>query len=183
MLAELAMITSALGTVNAAVAQFKQSKATAEDIGDLIAKFSTQTTKLDAAERKHKLKKPLTPAQSTKLVLARRASAQSMRDLKDLCLMAGVPDVWRETEKAIRDADRQQKEFLRDIQAKRKTRNERVQGIAIAVTIFVTVLGILSGGYVVYQGYQKAQYIKNRTHIERLRDERRNIRKCGHKKC
>lgn len=183
MLAELAAITSVLSTINSAVSQARESSANIEQVGDLISRFSTQSSKLDNLERKTKLKKPLTPAQSAKLVLARRASAQAMRDLKDLCLMAGAGDVWRDTEKAMREADRQQKEFLRDIAVKRKKRKNKIQGIVIGVFLFISFLGIIGGSYVVYKGYQKAQYEKAKTRIDKRRDELRNIRQCGRKQC
>ena len=183
MLAELAAITSVLSTINAAVSQARESKASIEDVGNLIARFSTQSSKLDNLERKTKLKKPLTPAQSAKLVLARRASAQAMRDLKDLCLMAGAGDVWRDTEKAMREADRQQKEFLRDIAVKRRKRKNKIQGITIALFLVLSTIAIIGGSYVVYDGYKQAQYEKKKTRLDSRREELRNIRQCGRKQC
>ena len=183
MLGELAAIVSAIGTVNSAIETLKKGKANADDVARLIGKFGTQTQKLDEFERKQKLKKPLTPQQAIQLSLARRNVVNVQRQLKDLCLMAGAPDVWRDAERSMREAERQHAAFLKDITVKRRARRNRIQGITIAVFLFVSVVLIIGGAYVVYQGYQQAEYERTKNRVDKRREELRNIWECGRKQC
>ena len=183
MLAELAGIVSAISAINQTVATLREGKANADDVARLIGRFGTQQRKLDDFERKQKLKKPLTPEQAIRLSLARRNAKQAMRNLKDLCLMAGAPDIWRDAERSMRESERQQAEFLKDIISRRRARNNRIRGISIGIFLVVSLVLIVMGSYVVYSGYQAAQIQKKKTYLERRQEEMRNIRKCGRAKC
>ena len=183
MFAELASIVSAISAINSTIATLKEGKANADDVARLIGRFGTQQQKLDQFERKQKLRKPLTPQAAIQLSLARRNANQAMRNLKDLCLMAGAPDIWRDAERSMRESERQQAQFLKDIVAKRRARKNKIHGISIAVFLVVSAFVIAGGAYVVFDGYQQAQRDKAKSALQNRRDVLRNIRQCGRGKC
>ena len=180
---ELAGIVSAISAINGVCDTLRSGKANADDVARLIGKFGTQQQKLDEFERKQKLKKPLTPQQAIQLSLARRNAANLQRQLKDLCLMAGAPEIWRDAERSLRESERAQAEFLKNITAKRRARQQRIKGVSIGIFLFVSFVLIVVGSYTVYQGFQKAQRDALQTRAEKRRDELRNIRKWGRTKC
>ena len=183
MFAELAAITSALGAINSAISTFKEAKNNAQDVGSLIGKFGGASERLDEWERKKKLKRPLTAKEAVDLSLARRNVKNTERMLKDLCLMAGAGDVWHEAERLRAQSEREQKEFLRNIIAKRRARKRKIQGVATGVFLVVSLVFISWGSYIVYDGYQETQ---KRSAIKK-RNERqqqlRNMRQCGRLDC
>lgn len=183
MLGELAGIVSAISAINSTISTLKEGKANADDVARLIGKFGTQQQKLDEFERKQKLKKPLTPQQAIQLSLARRNAANLQRQLKDLCLMAGAPEIWRDAERSLRESERAQAEFLKNIVAKRRARQQRIRGVSIAVFLVVSFVLIVGGSYTVYQGYLEAKRDALQTRAEKRREQLRNIRQCGRTKC
>lgn len=183
MFAEITAIVSALGAINNGIEQLRSAKANADDVTRLIAKFGTQSEKLDQYERNKKLKRPLTQKEAIELSLARRNAAQTMRNLKDLTLMAGVPEIWQEAERIRIQSEREQKEFLRDINIKRRKRKERIQGIATGVFLVASFVFIGWGGYVVYEGIQET---KVNSAIQKRKEQKRqlrNMRRCGRIEC
>jgi len=183
MFAELAAITSALGAINSTISTFKEASANTQDVSRLIGKFSGASERLDEWEKKKKLKKPLTAKQAIDLSLARRNVKHTERMLKDLCLMAGAGDVWAEAERLRAQAEREQKEFLRNINAKRRARKQKIQAVATGVFLVVALIFISWGSYVVYDGYketQKQSEIKKRKERQR---QLRNMRQCGRLDC
>lgn len=183
MFAEISAIVAAIGAINNGIEQLRSAKANADDVTRLIAKFGTQSEKLDQYERTKKLKRPLTQKEAIELSLAKRNANQTMRNLKDLCLLAGVPDVWQEAERIRMQSEREQKEFLRDINIKRRKRKERIQGIATGVFLVVSAVIIGCGGYVVYDGIQET---KLKSAIQKRKEQQRqlrNIRQCGRREC
>jgi hypothetical protein len=183
MFAELAAITSALGAINSAISTFKEAKNNAQDVSGLIGKFGGASERLDDWERKKKLKRPLTAKEAIDLSLARRNVKQTERQLKDLCLMAGAGDVWQEAERLRAQSEREQKEFLRDINVKRRKRKQRIQGIATGVFLVVSLVFIGWGSYVVYDGWQET---KRKSAVQKRNEQRRhmrNIRQCGRIEC
>ena len=161
MFAEIAAITSALGAINSTISTFKQAKANASDVSRLVSKFGGASEKLDDWERKKKLKRPLT----------------------DVCLMAGCGDVWKEAERLKRQSEREQKEFLRTVHAKRKARKLKIQGIGMAFFIAFSMGFIAWGGYVIYQGTLQAQERSEAQKQKARQKVYRNIRKCGRSNC
>ena len=97
--------------------------------------------------------------------------------------MAGAPEIWRDAERSLRESERAQAEFLKNITAKRRARQQRIKGVSIGIFLFVSFVLIVVGSYTVYQGFQKAQRDALQTRAEKRRDELRNIRKCGRTKC
>lgn len=183
MFAELSAIVGTISTINSAINTLKEGKANADDVGRLIGKFGAASGKLDEFERKKKLKKPLTPAQAMDLSIARRNAANTMRQLKDLCLMAGCMDVYNEAERIRKQSELDQRTYLKDISVKRKRRRNKINGIALALFLFLSVGLIFWGAYVVYEGWQKAKLNSKKILLEERREIMRNIRRCGHKKC
>ena len=97
--------------------------------------------------------------------------------------MAGAGDVWAEAERLRAQAEREQKEFLRTINVKRRARKRKVQAVATGVFLVAALMFISWGSYVVYDGYretQKQSAIKK--HKERQR-QLRNMRQCGRLDC
>ena len=183
MFAEIAAITSALGAINSTISTFKQAKANASDVSRLVSKFGGASEKLDDWERKKKLKRPLTAKEAIDLSLARRQVKTTERALKDVCLMAGCGDVWREAERLKRQSEREQKEFLRTVHAKRKARKLKIQGIGMAFFIAFSMGFIAWGGYVIYQGTLQAQERSEAQKQKARQKVYRNIRKCGRSNC
>jgi len=183
MLAELSAIVGTISAINGAINTLKEGKANADDVGRLIGKFGSAAGKLDEFERKKKLRKPLTPAQAMSLSIARRNAANTMRQLKDLCLMAGCMDVYLDAERIRKQSELEQKHYLKDIAAKRKRRQDKIQGIGMSLFIVVSIGFVCWGGYIVYQGWQQAN---NNSRLNDLKERRaimRNIRRCGYTKC
>lgn len=183
MFAEIVAITSALSAINSTISTFKEAQANASDVSRLVGKFGGTSEKLDDWERKKKLKRPLTTKEAIDLSLARRQVKTTERALKDICLMAGCGDVWREAERLRSQSEREQKEFLRTIHAKRKARKIKMQGIGTAVFIAFSIVCITWGGYVVYQGTIQAQERSETQKKKARRQVYRNIRKCGRSDC
>ena len=183
MFAELAAITSALSAINGVISTFKEATANTQDVTKLIGKFGGASEKLDDWERKKKLKRPLTAKEAVDLSLARRQVKATERQLKDICLMAGCGDVWAEAERLRAQSERDQREFLRDINIKRRKRSQRIQGIATGVFLVASILFITWGSYVVYSGYKEAQYKHTIQKRAEKRRQLRNIRECGRKEC
>ena len=96
MFAELAAIGAALNAVNGVIQTLRDTQANASDAAKLLGKFSDTATKLDRWEKKTKLKRPLSTKEAMDLSIHRRKIKQAERDIKDICLMAGCIDVYRE---------------------------------------------------------------------------------------
>ena len=179
MFAELAAIGAALNAVNGVIQTLRDTQANASDAAKLLGKFSDTAAKLDSWEKKTKLKRPLTPKEAMDLSIQRRKIKQAERDIKDICLMAGAADVWRESERIRAESERNHVEYMRDIARKRKVRRAKVRNWLIVFLLFF-MCGMLSvTGWGVKQVWNKWKEV---TAIERHK-EIRNLRKCGRKKC
>ena len=97
--------------------------------------------------------------------------------------MAGAPEIWRDAERSLRESERAQAEFLKNIVAKRRARQQRIRGVSIAVFLVVSFVLIVGGSYTVYQGYLEAKRDALQTRAEKRREQLRNIRQCGRTKC
>tara|TARA_B110000037_G_scaffold23725_1_gene27142 strand:- start:503 stop:1054 length:552 start_codon:yes stop_codon:yes gene_type:complete len=183
MFAELSAIVGTISAINGAINTLKEGKANADDVGRLIGKFGSATGKLDEFERKKKLRRPLTQSEAMDLSIARRNTANTMRQLKDLCLMAGCMDVYNDAERIRKNSELEQRLWLKDVGVKRRKRREKIQGIGLTLFIVASLVFLGWGGYIVYQGWQQANINSRLNDLKENREIMRNIRRCGYTKC
>jgi len=179
MFAELVAIGSALQAVNGAIQTMRDTQANASDAAKLLGKFSDTSSRLDAWEKKTKLKRPLTTKEAMDLSIHRRKIAQTERDIKDICLMAGCADVWRDTQRIRAESEREHANYMRDIARKRKLRRARYRNYFIVFLLFALCTMLSVTGWGVKQVWDKWKQLEM---LERY-EEMRNLRKCGRKKC
>jgi hypothetical protein len=179
MFAELAAIASTLSAINGAISTLRETKANATDAAKLLGKFSDTATKLDRWEKKTKLKRPLTTKEAMDLSIQRRKIKQVERDIKDVCLMAGCADVWRDAQRIRAQSELDHAEYMRNIAVKRKIRRAKVRNWMIVFLLFF-LCGMLSvTGWGVKQVWDKWKQLEM---MERY-EEMKNMRKCGRKRC
>lgn len=179
MFAELAAIGAALNAVNGVIQTLRDTQANASDAAKLLGKFSDTATKLDAWEKKTKLKRPLSSKEAMDLSIQRRKIKQAERDIKDICLMAGCADVWSDAQRIRAQSEIDHADYMRDITRKRKIRRAKLRNYGIVFLLFTLCIMLSVTGWGVKQVWDKWKKV---TTLERY-EEIRNLRKCGRKKC
>ena len=179
MFAELAAIGAALNAVNGVIQTLRDTQANASDAAKLPGKFSDTASKLDSWEKKTKLKRPLTTKEAMDLSIQRRKIKQAERDIKDICLMAGCGDVWKEAQRIRAQSERDHADYMRDIARKRKIRRAKFRNYAIVFLLFTLCIMLSVTGWGVKQVWNKWKEVEM---LERY-EEIRNLRKCGRSKC
>lgn len=183
MFAEISAVIGILNTVNSAISTLKESRANAQDAASLLGKFGDATNKLNQWEKKTKLKRPLTAKEAMDLTLARRKIEQVDRELKDACLMMGCADVYNEMKRVQYESEQAHKKYMRGIEIKRRKRRKAFEQYMTAfgiVIILVAFCAISYGGYRAYLNY-KISTTKDR--LELIKEQKRNMRKCGRVEC
>ena len=183
MFAELAAIGSALSAINSTIATLKESKANAEDAARLLGKFGSASQKLDDWEKKKKLKKPLSPKEAMDLSIQRRKIKNTERQIKDTLLMSGLADVWHEAERIRRQSEIDHQNYLKDIHRKRKLRRQRIKRNSMAAFFIFSFFAITGGSFFIYKAIQKHRYQTAVERLEEVREQRRNMRRCGRIRC
>jgi len=177
--AELAAIGAALNAVNGVIQTLRDTQANASDAAKLLGKFSDSATRLDRWEKKTKLKRPLTTRESMDLSIHRRKIKQAERDIKDICLMAGCADVWKEAQQIRAQSERDHAEYMRTIAVKRQRRKAKIRNYAIVFLLLTLCVMLSVTGWGVKQVWDKWEKTKMSQKIE----EYRNTRQCGRVRC
>jgi len=113
------------------------------------------------------------------LSIHRRKIKQAERDIKDICLMAGCIDVYREAMRIRAESERDHAEYMRTIALKRKRRKAKIRNYAIVFLLLTLCVMLSVTGWGVKQVWDKWEKTKMSQKIE----EYRNTRQCGRVRC
>ncbi len=183
MFAEISAILGILNTVNSAISTIKEANGNAADAASILGKFSDANLRLNAWEKKTKVKRPLTPKEAMDLTLARRKIEATDRALKDACLMSGCADVYQEMKRVQWESEQNHKKYMQNVIAKRRARRKKMEQYTIAIGLVIIVILGSVVGWGGYKAYSKYENNSEKNRLSAAQERQKNIRQCGRSKC
>tara|TARA_R100001163_G_C4980052_1_gene136528 strand:- start:195 stop:647 length:453 start_codon:yes stop_codon:yes gene_type:complete len=125
-----------LNGINSGIATLRESRGNAEAI---LGRFADASAQIRALEAKQKRKR-VSPKEAFNMSLLIKRQKSMEAALKDACLMAQMPEVWRNYQQILEDDRLAHEKEMKALNAKLKKRREmwqeigQIMGIVCAVT-------------------------------------------------
>jgi len=183
MLGEIAAVVSAIKAAQGILSQISEAKATYDQAANILGRLSNAQETLDKREKRLKLKRPLTAREALEITTKQAEIDAARQRCRDHLLMSGHADLIRKSESLMRDSKIQHQEWLKTVAKRRRERKRRVQGVAIAFFLVFSLIVFAVGGYYMREAYLIHKLKTKRELLQERRQEQRNYRECGRRKC
>jgi hypothetical protein len=141
MIAEISAAIAAVQSVNAAIQSLREAGNNAGDLSGVIGRWANATEKAQEAERKGA--GVMSYQEALKMESITRQLANFDRQLQDICLMQGQPDLYQSIKRRMEESRLAHEKEVAKIRIKRKQFRESVKLIGLIVGWGLTFLGVM----------------------------------------